>query len=59
MQQRWAQGTVAPIRMHPNFAQSTRFFIRAIDTYDEGLKSFPLSFDLAYNKCVSVRSNAF
>ncbi|KAF8853654.1 hypothetical protein BDZ45DRAFT_677539 [Acephala macrosclerotiorum] len=31
-------------------AKSTRFFIRALDAYDEGLKKFPGSFDLAYNK---------
>ncbi|KAF2856751.1 hypothetical protein T440DRAFT_550091 [Plenodomus tracheiphilus IPT5] len=31
-------------------AKSTRFFQRAIDTYNEGLKHFPKSFDLAYNK---------
>ncbi|KAH8815970.1 hypothetical protein F5884DRAFT_774465 [Xylogone sp. PMI_703] len=31
-------------------AKSTRFFIRAIDAYDEGLRKFPNSFDLAYNK---------
>ncbi|RDW83437.1 hypothetical protein BP5796_04928 [Coleophoma crateriformis] len=30
--------------------KSLRFFIRAIDTYDEALKKFPSSFDLAYNK---------
>ncbi|PMD34398.1 hypothetical protein L207DRAFT_534731 [Hyaloscypha variabilis F] len=29
---------------------STRFFVRAIDCYDEALKKFPHSFDLAYNK---------
>ncbi|TVY27778.1 UPF0656 protein [Lachnellula hyalina] len=31
-------------------AKSTRFFVRAIDCYDEGLKKFPTSFDLAYNR---------
>ncbi|CZT05553.1 uncharacterized protein RAG0_11588 [Rhynchosporium agropyri] len=31
-------------------AKSTRFFVRAIDCYDEALKKFPNSFDLAYNK---------
>ncbi|PQE18149.1 hypothetical protein CJF30_00009319 [Rutstroemia sp. NJR-2017a BBW] len=31
-------------------AKSTRFFVRAIDTYDEALRRFPDSFDLAYNK---------
>ncbi|OBT40975.1 hypothetical protein VE00_09492 [Pseudogymnoascus sp. WSF 3629] len=31
-------------------AKSTRFFIRAIDTYEAGLTKFPDSFDLAYNK---------
>jgi hypothetical protein len=30
--------------------QSMRFFVRAIDCYDEALKKFPASFDLAYNK---------
>ena len=33
--------------------QSTRFFVRAIDCYDEALKKFPTSFDLAYNKYAS------
>ncbi|KAI9737080.1 MAG: hypothetical protein M1834_000670 [Cirrosporium novae-zelandiae] len=31
-------------------AKSTRFFLRAIDNYDQGLRLFPESFDLAYNK---------
>lgn len=31
-------------------AKSTRFFIRAVEAYNEGLKRFPASFDLAYNK---------
>ncbi|PVH88923.1 hypothetical protein DL98DRAFT_159187 [Cadophora sp. DSE1049] len=31
-------------------AKSTRFFVRAIDCYDDALKKFPNSFDLAYNK---------
>ncbi|KAF4636004.1 hypothetical protein G7Y89_g2094 [Cudoniella acicularis] len=31
-------------------AKSTRFFVRAIECYDEGLRKFPMSFDLAYNK---------
>ena len=31
-------------------AKATRFFNRAIDTYNDGLKRFPRSFDLAYNK---------
>ncbi|KAG4030434.1 hypothetical protein MFRU_012g01680 [Monilinia fructicola] len=31
-------------------AKSTRFFIRAVDNYEEALKKFPSSFDLAYNK---------
>ncbi|KAI2084492.1 hypothetical protein LOZ36_004767 [Ophidiomyces ophidiicola] len=30
--------------------KSMRFFMRAIDTYDTGLKQYPNSFDLAYNK---------
>ncbi|TAQ85791.1 hypothetical protein B7494_g5887 [Chlorociboria aeruginascens] len=30
-------------------AKSTRFFLRAIDTYDVALSKFPNSFDLAYN----------
>lgn len=29
-----------------------RFFMRAIATYDEGLKKHPDAFDLAYNKYV-------
>jgi len=31
-------------------AKAARFFNRAIGVYDEGLKLFPRSFDLAYNK---------
>jgi hypothetical protein len=31
-------------------AKATRFFNRAIDMYNDGLKRFPQSFDLAYNK---------
>ncbi|KAK8074257.1 hypothetical protein PG994_005156 [Apiospora phragmitis] len=31
-------------------AKSMRFFQRAIDTYDQGLKAFPQDLDLAYNK---------
>ncbi|KAF1958855.1 hypothetical protein CC80DRAFT_490637 [Byssothecium circinans] len=31
-------------------AKSLRFFNRAIDAYNEGLKKFPNSFDLSYNK---------
>ncbi|KAA6416174.1 MAG: hypothetical protein FRX48_00894 [Lasallia pustulata] len=31
-------------------AKATRFFVRAIETYDSGLQGFPHSFDLAYNK---------
>lgn len=34
-------------------AKATRFFQRAIDMYREGLKRYPESFDLAYNKQVS------
>jgi hypothetical protein len=30
--------------------KAVRFFNRAIDTYNEGLKRYPHSFDLAYNK---------
>ncbi|OAX80616.1 hypothetical protein ACJ72_05048 [Emergomyces africanus] len=30
--------------------KSMRFFMRAIETYDTGLRKFPNSFDLAYNK---------
>lgn len=30
--------------------KSLRFFVRAIDTYDMGLRKFPRSFDLSYNK---------
>ncbi|KAF1941266.1 hypothetical protein EJ02DRAFT_455334 [Clathrospora elynae] len=30
--------------------KATRFFNKAIDMYNEGLKRFPQSFDLAYNK---------
>jgi hypothetical protein len=35
-------------------AKATRFFNRAIDTYNEGLKRYPTSFDLAYNKSVQL-----
>lgn len=38
-------------------AKSTRFFVRAIDTYEEGLTKSPDSFDLAYNKSVSPVSH--
>ncbi|KAF2192768.1 hypothetical protein K469DRAFT_554562 [Zopfia rhizophila CBS 207.26] len=31
-------------------AKATRFFNRAIDTYNDGLQRYPSSFDLAYNK---------
>lgn len=31
-------------------AKSMRFFQRAIDVYDQGLRKFPQSIDLAYNK---------
>lgn len=31
-------------------AKSLRFFQRAVETYDQGLRSFPRSLDLAYNK---------
>lgn len=31
-------------------AKSLRFFVRAIDMYDAGLRKFPRSFDLSYNK---------
>ncbi|KAL1999550.1 hypothetical protein VTN02DRAFT_4361 [Thermoascus thermophilus] len=31
-------------------AKAMRFFMRAIDIYDTGLRRFPASFDLAYNK---------
>lgn len=30
--------------------KSMRFFMRAIETYDNGLGKYPTSFDLAYNK---------
>lgn len=33
--------------------KSMRFFAKALDTYDEGLRKFPTSLDLAYNKLVS------
>ena len=35
-------------------AKATRFFKRAIDTYNEGLRKHPQSFDLAYNKLVPL-----
>ncbi|KIW83273.1 hypothetical protein Z517_02518 [Fonsecaea pedrosoi CBS 271.37] len=30
--------------------KSMRFFLRAVETYDQGLRSYPNSIDLAYNK---------
>ncbi|WEW58815.1 hypothetical protein PRK78_004283 [Emydomyces testavorans] len=36
--------------------KSMRFFMRAIDAYDTGLRQFPNSFDLAYNKYVGSNS---
>ncbi|KIW08784.1 uncharacterized protein PV09_00719 [Verruconis gallopava] len=33
-------------------ARAVRFYNRAISTYDEGLKKYPKSFDLAYNKAL-------
>ncbi|KAJ9658032.1 hypothetical protein H2201_007927 [Coniosporium apollinis] len=33
-------------------AKATRFFQRAIDTYNAGLQRYPRSFDLAYNKAL-------
>lgn len=33
-------------------AKATRFFNRATEMYNEGLKRYPRSFDLAYNKYV-------
>jgi hypothetical protein len=35
-----------------------RFFTRAIALYDQGLQSYPMSLDLAFNKFV-VRSDLF
>lgn len=35
--------------------KSTRFFIRAVNNYEEGLGKFPSSFDLAYNKYVTCK----
>ena len=32
--------------------KSMRFFMRAIEFYDNGLTKYPTSFDLAYNKYV-------
>lgn len=32
--------------------KSTRFFLRAIEMYRDGLNKFPTSFDLAYNRYV-------
>ena len=31
-------------------AKSLRFFIRAIEVYEKGLRIFPRSFDIAYNR---------
>lgn len=33
-------------------AKSMRFFTRAVETYDQGLRKFSSSLDLAYNKLV-------
>ena len=40
-------------RAATNLPQALRFFQRAIDCYDDALKKFPESFDLAYNKWVT------
>jgi 5-methylcytosine-specific restriction endonuclease McrBC GTP-binding regulatory subunit McrB len=40
-------------------AKSMRFFMRAIATYDEGLKRHPQAFDLAYNKYVQATNDEF
>lgn len=34
-------------------AKSMRFFSKALEMYEEGLRKFPTSLDLAYNKLVS------
>lgn len=33
--------------------KSMRFFSRAVDVYDQGLRKYPASLDLAYNKSVA------
>jgi hypothetical protein len=33
--------------------KAMRFFMRAIEIYDNGINKYPTSFDLAYNKYVS------
>jgi hypothetical protein len=33
-------------------AKSMRFFVRAVEMYDQGLQRYPTSLDLAYNKSV-------
>lgn len=37
--------------------KSINFFLRAIETYRDGLEHFPMSFDLAYNRYVLNTSN--
>jgi hypothetical protein len=37
-----------------DITKAVRFFQRAIDSYEEGLKAYPKSFDLAYNKWVTT-----
>jgi hypothetical protein len=37
-------------------AKSSRFFIKAWETYTAGLQEFPTSFDLAYNKSRALPS---
>lgn len=34
--------------------KSMRFFMRAIEMYETGLRRYPASFDLAYNKYVYI-----
>lgn len=38
-------------------AKAARFFIRATETYEAGLRRFPQSFDLAYNKYLIERDS--
>lgn len=39
-------------------AKSMRFFSKALEMYEEGLRKFPTSLDLAYNKLVSFDNAA-
>jgi len=56
--EKWRGGDAVKVKIYIHVTQpmlmlskSTRFFVKAITTYEEALAKFPASFDLAYNKC--------